>query len=114
MIALKETLISSFKQEKKADHRLRRAYLEILLCQILREDLFRLEQTLDKFSQDCGGNPYAHDEYDYAQQLKESLNVGKQNGEDADFAKFNDALKKPLFGFLESHVVKSVKRWGIE
>jgi len=48
-IELKETLIASYRQEKKPDHRLRRAYLEILLCQVLREDYFRLESTLDKF-----------------------------------------------------------------
>ena len=115
LIELKEILIKSYKQEKKPDHRLRRAYVEILICQILREDYYRLEETMDKFCADTGGNPYAHDEYDFAIQIKESLRgLCDQSGEDPDFTKLNDVLKKPLFGFLESSVVKSIKRWAIE
>ena len=64
MIVLKQTMIKMWKEERKVDHRLRRAYLEIICCQVLLGDVYRIEDTLGVFAHDCGGNPYGHDEYE--------------------------------------------------
>jgi hypothetical protein len=71
------------------------------------DDIYRLQETLDRFSYDCGGNPYAYDEYDIAIKLKDAV-----ENKDPDLVL--DLSKKPLFSFLDSNVVKRIKKWALD
>jgi hypothetical protein len=45
-----------------------------MMLQIIAEDIYKLQDTLNEFSEDCpGGNPYVHDEYNIAVSLKEAV-----------------------------------------
>jgi len=46
-IKTKTKFIEYLKKEGTLDHQIRRSYLEILCLQILQEDFFRLEETMD-------------------------------------------------------------------
>ena len=107
LIELKRVMIKHYIQQKTPDHKLRRSYVEILCCQIILGDIYKLQETVDRFSFDCGGNPYAFDEYDIAVKVKEAV-------ENNDPDSLLDLSKKPLFGFLDSNVVKRIKRWALD
>ena len=66
-----------------------------------------MQETIDKFSYDCGGNPYAHDEYDLSVRVKEAI-------ENNDPDTLLDLSKKPIFSFLDSNVVKRIKKWALD
>lgn len=68
------------------------------------EDIYKLEETLDRFCQEVGGNPYSHDEYEICVGVKESL-------EKKDWEQMQDWLRKPLFQFIEIEIVKALKLW---
>jgi hypothetical protein len=40
--------------------------------QIIAEDYYRIDETLAAFAESFGGNPYNHDEYNIANELKEA------------------------------------------
>lgn len=44
------------------------------MIQIIAEDYYRLEETMQAFAGDCpSGNPYVHDEYNLATSLKDAI-----------------------------------------
>jgi hypothetical protein len=65
--------IKHWRDSKSVDHRTRRAFLEIICCQCVIEDIYKLEETLNSFAREVGGNPYAHDEYDICVGVKECM-----------------------------------------
>ena len=83
---------------------MRRAYVEIVCIQILAEDYFKIEETLDEFASDFGGNPYSFDEYNIANTLKDAI-LSK------DFKTIETLCKKPLFSFLEIEIVRALKKY---
>ena len=106
LISLKRRLIKEWIAEKKRDHRLRRAYLEILCTQIIQGDKYRLQETIDQLCNDCGGNPYSYEEYEACEQLKAAQ-------DNADPDQVIIILKMSIFGFIESEVAKALKLWAI-
>jgi len=78
--------------------------LEILCIQIVSEEFTKLEETLQRFNSDAGGSAYQSDEYRMASEVKEAL-------EARDFKKLEVLTKKPLFSFLETEIVRSLKRF---
>lgn len=73
------------------------------MVQILSEDFYKLDETMQAFGADCvSGNPYQHDEYNFAQALKDAI-------QNKDYAEILQTMKKPLFGFLDNEIVKQLK-----
>ena len=107
LIQAKHRQIKYWRDTKQVDHRSRRAFLEIICIQCVMQDVYRLEETLDSFTKEVGGNPYMHDEYELCVGIKESM-------EKKDWEALKGLLHKPLFGFIELEVVKALKRWIIE
>ena len=73
LLEAKYRQIKYWRDTKAVDHRSRRAFLEIICIQIIIEDIYKLEQTLDNFCKEVGGNPYVHDEYEICVGIKEAL-----------------------------------------
>ncbi len=104
LLEAKYRQIKYWRETKSVDHRSRRAFLEIICIQIISEDIYKLEQTLDNFCKEVGGNPYVHDEYEICVGIKEAL-------EKKDWEQMQDWLKKPLLQFIEIEIVKALKVW---
>jgi len=64
-IGTKRRLIKYLKDEKTIDHQIRRCYLEIVILQVLLQDVYKIEETLQQFIQDAP-NAYGQDEYQIA------------------------------------------------
>ena len=58
LIEVKKRIIKCYRDEKKVDHRTRRSFLEIVSVQIILEDYYKIDDTLDDFFKEVGGNPY--------------------------------------------------------
>ena len=102
-IDAKKTFIKQLKKNETIDHQIRRAWLEIILIQIIAEDYYKIDESLQEFALDCpGGNPYTCDEYNVATSLKEAV----QNKE---FNVILTVMKKPIFSFLDNETVKQLK-----
>ena len=56
-----------------------------------------------EFNESFGGSAYSHDEYQMANSLKESI-------EARDFQKLLMLTKKPIFSFLETEIVRCLKK----
>lgn len=97
-------MIKYFRETKSVDHKTRRAFLEIVSVQVLQEDNYKIEDTLQEFCQEVGGNPYSHDEYEVCVGLQECVEV-------KDWERMNVLMRKPIFGFIEIEIVKSLKKW---
>lgn len=52
---------------------MRRAYLEIVCIQIIAEDYYKIENTLEEFNQNYGGNAYGNDEYILCSDLNDAM-----------------------------------------
>lgn len=52
---------------------MRRAYLEIICIQIIAEDFYKIEETLQDFTEDYGGNAYGQDEYQICSDLSDAI-----------------------------------------
>ena len=86
------------------DHQIRRAYVEIVCIQIVAEDFYRIEETLQAFTEDFGGNPYTFDEFNIAKGLKDAI-------QNKDYKTIETLAKKPLFSFLDIEVVRALKKF---
>lgn len=49
LIQAKKRLIKYYRDQKTVDHRTRRSFLEIICAQVLLEDYYRLDDTLQEF-----------------------------------------------------------------
>ena len=73
-IKTKKIFMDYLRKNNTIDHQIRRSWLEIVCLQILMEDIYRIEDSLNEFTRDCpGGNPYAQDEYVIANDLKDAM-----------------------------------------
>lgn len=106
-IEAKKKLIKYLKSQNQIDHQIRRAYVEIICIQIIAEDYYRLQDTLDLFNEDFGGNAYKFDEFKMASELKE-ISGSK------DFKLMETLLKKPLFGFLDNEIIRTLKLTALD
>ena len=68
------------------------------------EDYYRIDDTLQEFCQEVGGNPYSFDEYEICVGIKESI-------EKRDFEALTTWSRKSIFGFIEVEIVKPFKMW---
>lgn len=68
------------------------------------EDNYGIESTLQQFIQDAP-NAYSQDEYEIASQINNV--IGKQ-----EFEELVKICKKPIFSFLETELVKLIKRFA--
>eukprot|EP00347_Sterkiella_histriomuscorum_P016333 403353592 len=102
-IAAKKQLIKYLKSQGTIDHQIRRAYLEIVCIQIVAEDFYKIENTLNEFHETHQGNAYGQDEFTICSELNEAI----QNN---DFKQIEKICKKPVFSFIDLEVVKSLKR----
>lgn len=57
-IAAKKRFIKYLVSQGTLDHQMRRAYLEIVCIQIVAEDYYKIDQTLEEFHSNYGGNAY--------------------------------------------------------
>ena len=76
--------------------------MEIVILHILFEDIYKIDDTLQQFMRDCP-NAYSQDEYIIASNLNEALK--KQ-----DYPEMVKICRQPLFSFLETELVKHIKR----
>ena len=71
------------------------------------EDYKRIDESLSRFNEDVGGAAYSSDEYKMAVSLKEAV-------EAKDVKQLGILLKKPLFSFLETEIVRSIKKFAMD
>lgn len=64
--------IAHLKKENEIDHQMRRAYLEIVVLNILADDKFKIKKTLDAFRENTP-NCHKYDEYKISRNLKEAM-----------------------------------------
>lgn len=88
LIETKYTIIDHYNKAKQVDHRTRRSFLEIICVQIISEDFYKMEETMDAFFREVGGNPYTFDEYECCAGLKEAA-------EKQEWYKIDEWLRKP-------------------
>ena len=70
------------------------------------EDIYRIEDSLNEFTNDCpGGNPYAQDEFVAASDLKDAM-LSK------NFEEMVKILRRPIFSYIEIEIVKLLKRFA--
>ena len=105
-IRTKKTFMDYLRGEKRLDHQIRRSWLEVVCLQILLEDIYRIEDSLNEFAQDCPmGNPYAQDEYATACDLKDAMLSN-------NFEQMVSVTKRPIFSYIEIEIVKLLKRFA--
>ena len=105
-IRTKKTFMDYLRGEKRLDHQIRRSWLEVVCLQILLEDIYRIEDSLNEFAQDCPmGNPYAQDEYATASDLKDAMLSN-------NFEQMVSITKRPIFSYIEIEIVKLLKRFA--
>lgn len=61
---------------------------------------------MEDFNNTVGGAAYSSDEYQMANSLKESV-------EAKDFKRLETLTKKPLFSFLETEIVRCLKKFAM-
>ncbi len=66
--------------------------------------MYRLDDSLNEFCKEVGGNPYSHDEYEVCVGVKECC-------EKKDWEALKGWYRKALFGFIEIEIVKAFKKW---
>ena len=105
-IRTKKTFMEHLRSQKTLDHQIRRSWLEVVCIQILMEDIYRIEDSLNEFTNDCpGGNPYAQDEFVTASDLKDAM-LAK------NFEEMVKICKRPIFSYIEIEIVKLLKRFA--
>lgn len=105
-IKTKKRFIDFMRGIGTTDHQIRRAWLEIICLQILLEDFYRLDDSMQSFANEPGHrNMFMQDEFTVAGDLKDAVSA-------KDFPKLVQILKKPIFGFIEIEIVKLFKRWA--
>ncbi|CDW78605.1 gamma-soluble nsf attachment protein [Stylonychia lemnae] len=102
-IAAKKRFIKYLKQTGSIDHQMRRAYLEILCIQIIAEDWYKIENTLQEFNDNYQGNAYGQDEYLICVELHDAVKA-------KDFKQIEKIAKKPIFSFIDIEVVRNLKK----
>ena len=86
-IRTKKKFIEYLRNEGTTDHQIRRSWLEVICLQILMEDFYRLEDSLQSFANEPGhGNMYGQDEFTAANDLKDAISA-------KDFPKMTQKLK---------------------
>lgn len=104
LIEAKKRIIKYYRDIKRVDHMTRRSFIEIISVQIILEDFYKIDDSLQDFFKEVGGNPYEHDEYEICDKLNSSV-------EKKDWEALEDVMRKPLFGFIEIEIVKALKKW---
>ena len=103
-IRTKKRFMDYLRSQRIVDHQIRRSWLEVICLQVLLEDFYRIDESLNLFANDCpGGNAYNQDEYLAASDLHEAIKI-------RDFEKAQVVLRKPIFSYIEIEVVKPLKR----
>lgn len=75
-IRTKKKFIEYLRNEGTTDHQIRRSWLEVICLQILMEDFYRLEDSLQSFANEPGhGNMYGQDEFTAANDLKDAISA---------------------------------------
>lgn len=103
-ISTKRRLIRHLKEEKTIDHQIRRHYLEIVILHVLSGELSKVDETMTQFTQDSP-NAYSQDEYSIASQVNEAVKA-------QDFAELTKICRQPIFSFLETELVKAIKKFA--
>ena len=105
-IRTKKTFMDHLRSQKTLDHQIRRAWLDVVCLQILLEDIYRIDDSLNEFVNDCAaGNPYAQDEYVAANDLKDAVQA-------KDFKQMETICRRPIFSYIEIEIVKLLKRFA--
>lgn len=90
LIATKHRIIKHYRESKQVDHRTRRSFIEIISVQILTEDFYKVEDSLDQFFKEVGGNAYSHDEYCICDSMKDAVTK-------KDWDALEEIIRKPMF-----------------
>lgn len=79
------------------------------MLNILSDDKFKIKSTLDSFRNDTP-NAFSQDEFKIAEKMKEIiLGDGSESFHEIDWYEIQMVMKKPIFGFLNTEVVKKLK-----